>query len=244
MPRGLKRRRPADLVEQPPSQQQQQVTDVAEILDHLVDRLTESKLSVVCSTLGNLTEGWPAGFVQRNRAEIGRQLAEFPQDHRLSRMLEMYDDIFFRGLLGRLIGLGMEARLCWNGRCTRIGARFTPMTRRVFKIEFSRRVLARVERTGVGSCGNVPCATGIEALQLMFEHELIHGLIFVCCPQAAECSQPLDSSQSTPFSLPTWTGEYQDESGHSRWFMSMLFNLFRQTDYEHQLCGDSPGLLL
>ena len=51
-------------------------------------------------------------------------------------------------------------------------------------------------------------------------------------------------SQSTPFSLPTWTGEYQDESGHSRWFMSMLFNLFRQTDYEHQLCGDSPGLLL
>ena len=88
-------------------------------------------------------------------------------------------------------------------------------------------------------CGQVPCSTGIGAMQLLFEHELVHGLIETCCPRLAHTSdppqlqQPQQQAQQTPFSIAAWSGQYHQVDGHSRWFMAMQFNLFGQSGYCH-----------
>jgi hypothetical protein len=221
------------------------VGDMTDILDRLTASLhSPDDFRSVCTTIGGLSEGWPPGYIERTRASIGRQLAEeFPDitvGRVLERTLQLYDQGFFRGLLARLIELGMDIRLCFNNVwCYDVAGKTTAIRQWTFKIEISLKVVREVERRGQGFCGEVPCSTGIGAMQLLFEHELVHGLIQTCCPRLATSSDPPQLQQPTPFSLAAWSGQYQEPSGHSRWFMAMQFNLFGQSGYCHD-CRHGP----
>jgi hypothetical protein len=250
-----KRRRAA--AQPPPEPATPEDADQVEDMVETLDRLTAGVRSPddfrrVCTTLGGLTEGWPPGYIERTRASIGRQLAREFSNITVGRVLErtlaLYDERFFRGLLTHLIELGMNIRLCFNNVwCYEVAGMMTPIREHTFKIEISLKVVREVERSGQGMCGQVPCSTGIGAMQLLFEHELVHGLIETCCPRLHESSdppqlhqQPRQDEQPTPFSLATWSGDYHQQSGHSRWFMAMQFNLFGQSGYCHG-CGHGPG---
>lgn len=240
-----KRAAPERVPEPAAAEDADEVADMVETLDRLTAGVrSAADFQRVCTTLGGLTQGWPVGYIERTRASIGRQLAREFLDITVGRVLErtlaLYDERFFRGLLARLIELGMNIRLCFNNVwCYDVAGKMTPIRQHTFKIEISLKVVREVQRSGQGMCGQVPCSTGIGAMQLLFEHELVHGLIETCCPRLAHTSdppqlqQPQQQAQQTPFSIAAWSGQYHQVDGHSRWFMAMQFNLFGQSGYCH-----------
>ena len=73
--------------------------------------------------------------------------------------------------------------------------------------------------------GNIEVACLLEAIMLVFEHELVHAIVEFFCSE-------WESSNKYPG---TYTGKVSPGTGHSKTFMSILYNLFGHTDFYHNL---------
>ena len=99
-------------------------------------------------------------------------------------------------------------------------------------IEIASKVMKKAfEHDGEKTSGNIKCDDILECLQLTFEHELIHGIMFCFC---------LNIERKTSKDIPgLWTGK--TIKGHNKTFMSILNNLFGHTDYYHGLLKKSKS---
>ena len=63
---------------------------------------------------------------------------------------------------------------------------------------------------------DLKCYDGLECIQLIFEHELVHALMGCFCY----------SEETNKKATGTWTGATRSGTGHSVKFMSILNNIF------------------
>ena len=75
--------------------------------------------------------------------------------------------------------------------------------------------------------GNIEVSTILEAIMITFEHELVHAILqFFCFEWGQNNKYPGN-----------YTGNVKPQNGHSKTFMSVLYNLFGHTDFLHNLKG-------
>lgn len=133
----------------------------------------------------------------------------------LERLFKLYDRLFFEGLCGGNLGQD-ELRFRLSRRMTRSGGKTTRFVRRdrpaerFFEIAVSSTLLyatfSDVERS-ITVTGN-DCRNRLEALQRIFEHEMIH-LIEMLVWERSSCSAPR--------------------------FLGMASRFFGHTDHRHKL---------
>ena len=155
-------------------------------------------------------------------------------------MLEEYDKYFFDNKLFKLIKQNRcTISICFQNVCT--GIRNTKGVagyckfdnrNRCYSITLSADLFERDIKTDTTIRNNhgVLCKGIFECIMITFEHEVIHALIRCFCLEAG-------TKNSGPGS---WGGESNPSSGHSKTFMSIVNNLFGQTEYRHRLNADVP----
>jgi hypothetical protein len=151
----------------------------------------------------------------------------------LQLMLSLYDKYFFENKLLQFVKEhGCTFNICYNNRCTRTGGFCKLRVGKCVTIEIASKVMKKAfEHDGEKTSGNIKCDDILECLQLTFEHELIHGIMFCFC---------LNIERKTSKDIPgLWTGK--TIKGHNKTFMSILNNLFGHTDYYHGLLKKSKS---
>ena len=156
-------------------------------------------------------------------------------------MLGEYDKYFFDNKLFKLIKQnGCTISICFQNVCTGIRntkgvagyCRFDNRNK-CYSITLSADLFERDIKTDSTIRNNhgVLCKGIFECIMITFEHEVIHALIRCFCLEAG-------TKNSGPGS---WRGESSPSSGHSKTFMSIVNNLFGQTEYRHRLNADVPN---
>lgn len=153
------------------------------------------------------------------------------------KMFELYDLYFFDS---KLINLskenGCRINICYNNRCTTTGG-FCKKRSNCITIELSSKVIRKsFEREFQKKAGDVNCYDPLECMMLIFEHELVHALMFCFCFDIDRV--PVSQNYKIPGN---WTG--RTKAGHNKTFMSILNNVFNQTHYYHGLnyVGNKTG---
>jgi hypothetical protein len=199
----------------------------------------------VCAALAN-GGGWSPEWILYHRARIGRELGDEFGDRPIAdmakmpailvRMVALYDRYFYRGLLCAIFG--SDLTVCWDGRCSKIGGNCLTRPYQLWgKIKIAYKVLLKVEE-GKGTrfqSGGIACYSALEAAQLVFEHESVHAVIGAICHECGMSSDYRFGADVTPFSLPSWEGKCSKHGGHTRWFMTILNNMFGHNDYRHAM---------
>lgn len=145
----------------------------------------------------------------------------------LHHMLDLYDKYFFDNKLQQYFKEHQcTLRVCYNDRCSKTGGMCKMRLGKCITIELSSKVFkAAFESDGIKSGGNITCNDILECMQLIFEHELVHAILFCFCSRM---------ERSEDSEVPgIWSG--RTGKGHNKLFMSVLNNLFGQTDYLHGL---------
>lgn len=141
------------------------------------------------------TQGIYARLLKHSRyVSTGNFRSLHPQD--LATLFEAYDAEFFRGacrrgLAGRKLDFRVSTRMTSAGGKTFYYKPRQPGMPEFFEIAVSATLLFQTFRDvdrAVTVCG-VQCRDRLEALQRIFEHEMIH-LIEMVCWQVSECSAP------------------------------------------------------
>jgi hypothetical protein len=215
-------------------------------------RLSVAEIRQMCHVCAALASGrgWSVEWTRDHRARINRELrcefgdrpiaemAKIPAI--LVRMVALYDRYFYRGLLCAVFGSNLT--VCWDGRCSKIGGncRTRPYELSGY-IKIAHKVLLKVEEGGGAKfqSGGVACHSALEAAQLVFEHESVHAVIGAICHECGKSSGYRFDASVTPFSLPSWGGGCSEKGGHTRWFMTILNNLFGHNDYRHAMSHSS-----
>jgi hypothetical protein len=153
-------------------------------------------------------------------------------------MLEEYDKYFLGNKLFKLVKQnGCTISICFQNVCTGIRnpkgiagyCRYDNRTK-CYSITLSADLFERDIKTDTTIRNNhgVLCKGIFECIMITFEHEVIHALIRCFCLEAG-------TKNSGPGS---WRGESSPIGGHSKTFMSIVNNLFGQTEYRHRLNAD------
>ena len=161
----------------------------------------------------------------------------------LSRMLELYDRYFFRGMLNKLSGKnGCKYVMCWEDRCEIVGFRDKGPAAQVTKnkdteeivflfyhepFETGAEIFSRSENKSTYVSGLI-CRDILECTQMIFEHEMIHSIMRCFCEKFGTVS-------SGPG---IWKGTVSTYDHHSKTFMSIVNSLFGHTHYKHALIQD------
>ena len=137
-----------------------------------------------------------ADWIRASTRRIGRDLMaqsrcirepNFTDIHRddLALLFEAYDSRFLNGLCRQSLGRSaITFRL--SNRMTRTGGKTTRYRRPDRTVDFEITVATSILFDGFGdddpdvTVGGLPCATRLEALQRIFEHELVHLAEFIC----------------------------------------------------------------
>jgi len=195
--------------------ERQEDRSVSELLDHL--RQTKLTLPEIRRRVGQIHES-----VLENSEWIREGNFAAIHNRDLEFLFQQYDDTFFNGLLGptaRLNQTPLTFRI--SKRMTRVGGTTTRTRsrrlsgpRQSYEIAVSSTLLFTtfhdVQRTVTVS--GVSCRDRLEALQRIFEHELIHLTEMVL---------------------------WDDSSCSQQRFQSLSFQLFAHTEHTHQLI--TPG---
>lgn len=157
-----------------------------------------------------------------------------PQDTQL--LFELIDRHFLLGKLSEwLKANNSRLTVTPNTKLTSTGGRCImqrdPITHSykktncVFRIDLAPRILLETFKKGevCHSSGGVKCCSRLECLQLILEHELVHLLVDLFCPE-----------------LSTKTGK---TIHHGAAFKRLILNLFGQTEVKHRLLlGDASAM--
>ena len=98
----------------------------------------------------------------------------------------------------------------------------------IFKFLTTDKISKSFEKEFQKKAGDVNCYDPLECMMLIFEHELVHALMFCFCFDIDRV--PVSQNHKIPGN---WTG--RTKAGHNKTFMSILNNIFNQTHYYHGL---------
>jgi len=157
-----------------------------------------------------------------------------------SYLLNCYDEIFFDNKLRRnCTASNATINISWNTKMTCTGGvcRFKK-SRRETRIELSSKVfnegLKNLPENEKLSANGVECNNLLNCLQLVFEHELVHAIIYIFCIEYGRSGNVIPTS--------CWTGNVaRGEGGHTKTFMSIVNNLFGHTGWKHDLLSYKRG---
>jgi len=165
----------------------------------------------------------------------------------LNLLLDLYDKYFFDNLLKTQMKIhGCSLSMCINNRCSKTAGKCKwggRLGQKCFTIELSSKTfLSAFQETVKRTSGGLNCNDILDCLMLTFEHELIHALVMCFCPDWAYDKKYLRGSNkynTVPYTKgpSKWTGRASASTGHSKTFMTILNNLFGQTEYLHGLFG-------
>uniref|UniRef100_A0A6C0IVF2 SprT-like domain-containing protein n=1 Tax=viral metagenome TaxID=1070528 RepID=A0A6C0IVF2_9ZZZZ len=147
-------------------------------------------------------------------------------------MLHLYDEVFFNNFLLKLSDKKCLINICWNNKCTSTAGFMKPShTKSIknIKIELAPKVLMRAHLESEGqlvSLGGLYSKDVLETLIMVFEHELVHGIV------SCFCSQWSRTNMGSPG---IYKGKNHPIDGHGIIFMSIANNFFGLTDYRHSL---------
>jgi hypothetical protein len=172
----------------------------------------------------------------------------------LFMLFELYDTYFYENKLKENIELnGCSISICANNTCTSTAGVCKWIKgvgkNKCFTIELSKRVFVKAftnSKFVKKINGGLECIDLLDCFLLTFEHELLHAILMCFCPDWTEDKKYVWGDGNKYNSKPyvkgpsKWTKESHSKSGHSSTFMSILYNMFGQTDYKHGLFGIDP----
>ena len=189
--------------------------------------------------------------INKNRKQIYDEITETVNDEitennfkdllkskEIKLLFDLYDQYFFNNKLSELAKeLECQWIICWNDRCTKTAGRQRCKkdgSCKIIEIELSSKVFSSVIKkmkkdnsSSINMDDKNKCDSILSCLQLVFEHELIHGLQNCFCENWMYQKGP-----------GIWSGT-TGGGGHSKTFMSIMNNLFGHVDYRHKLF--TPG---
>jgi len=172
----------------------------------------------------------------------------------LFMLFELYDSYFYENKLKENIELnGCSISICANNTCTSTAGvckwEKGKGKNKCFTIELSKKVFVKAftnSKFVKKINGGIECKDLLDCFLLTFEHELLHAVLMCFCPDWTEDKKYVWGDGNKYNSKPyikgpsKWTGVSHAKSGHSSTFMSILHNMFGQTDYKHGLFGIEP----
>ena len=182
---------------------------------------------------------------------LNRLFELFNRDNRafFHKLLELYDEAFFQNKLRELCcEQNCKFNICWNNRCTSTGGicKYKPhlYTRKDSKTGKQVKIKSQVASIEIHlapkvftkgllnlpdsdhlKTGGLTCDNFLNCMLLIFEHELVHALIACFCVGEGDVKHSREA---------TWKGN-TGGGGHGIIFMSIVNNLFGQTEFTHEL---------
>ena len=158
-------------------------------------------------------------------------------DDVMIRIIEKIDKEFFENKLMKAFAANnCLVTSCVENRCTRVAGRCEFRTERNSTQVLCRRIAIKMmSKVFINSFKNVdlrnrgvddiPCSSILRCFILVMEHELVHAIIFCMC----------NSMRTNDNGVGDWSGVTRPSNGHSKTFMSILFNVFGHTKFTHNL---------
>lgn len=182
---------------------------------------------------------------------LDRLFELFNRDNRafFNELLKLYDEAFFQNTLSEFCcENNCKFNICWNNRCTTTGGickydhrLYTKINKQTGKLVKIKTQLANIEihlapkvfTEGLLNLpngnhlktGGLTCDNFLNCMLLIFEHELVHALIACFCVGDGNIKHSIEA---------TWKGIIGG-GGHGIIFMSIVHNLFGQTEFRHEL---------
>ena len=152
----------------------------------------------------------------------------------MMKIVDKIDEEFFeKKLISALNAGNCILSACVENRCTRVAGRChwtQGVGGRCSKLEIkmmSKVFINSFQNTKISqrAVDDVKCNDILECFLLTFEHELTHAIVFCKCI----------NWEGTNSGAGNWDGTTRPGNGHSKTFMSILFNVFGHTNYVHHL---------
>jgi len=145
-------------------------------------------------------------------------------------MLKLYDSYFFNHSLLKFFKENKCAlTICYGHKCASVaGLCRLNLKNRCYTIELSPKTFKKAfSKNRIFDIGNINCKNILECILLTFEHELIHALGGCFCYMEHHTNKGPGN----------WSGKTSPKTGHSKTFMSILYNTFGHKKYTHGLFG-------
>ena len=161
-------------------------------------------------------------------------------DEILIEMFELYDKYFFDDKIKDWNKIGKCGwRICWADKCsvnifgeTGLDEKSKGGTQYIKLMINDKAFIKAIDNflkndDEVMEKAGIECNDILSCIQLTFEHEMIHGIMFCLCRNYMIRNGPGD-----------WKGKIHNKSAHSKTFMSILHNIFGHDDYESDIFND------
>jgi hypothetical protein len=155
----------------------------------------------------------------------------------MMKMVDKIDEEFFENKLQRAFSASnCVLSCCIENKCTSVAGRcqFRNMVgadgnrcnRIVIKM-MSKVFINSFKNTDIKqrAVDNVKCSNILECFVMTFSHELVHAIVFCKCNEMGYTNSGAGD----------WSGVTRPGNGHSKTFMSILFNVFGHTKFTHDL---------
>ena len=158
----------------------------------------------------------------------------------LIEMFELYDKYYFKDKIKEWNGVGKCGwRICWADKCsvnifgeTALDERSKGGTTYIKIVINDKAFIKAIENflenedEAMEKAG-IECKDILSCIQLTFEHEMIHGIMFCLCRNYMIMEGP-----------GSWKGKFHNKSAHSKTFMTILNNIFGHDDYQSDIFSD------
>ena len=172
-----------------------------------------------------------------------KNMKELLTEELLIEMFELYDKYYFNDKIKEWNGIGKCGwRICWADKCSVNIFGETALEEKskggttYIKIVINDKAFIKAienflenEDDAMEKAG-IECKDILSCIQLTFEHEMIHGIMFCLCRNYMIMEGP-----------GTWKGKYHNKSAHSKTFMTILNNIFGHDDYQSDIFSDKKA---
>lgn len=177
-----------------------------------------------------------------NRKSLDKFILKLQKQETLffEKLFELYNIYFFQNqLINLLCSNNCQFKSCFNNKCSRSKAagwctypvvkkcKKTNKNLKYITINLNKNIfinaLEKLEENETIDESGYKVNNILELIQLTYEHELVHALIFCFCTY-------LSTKKN---SIGNWKGKVGPLSGHSITFMSILNFIFGHTDYRY-----------
>jgi hypothetical protein len=155
----------------------------------------------------------------------------------MMKMVDKIDEEFFENKLQRAFSeSNCVLSACIENKCTSVAGRCHFQNRvdadgnrcnRIVIKMMSKVFINSFKNTNIKqrAVDNVKCSNVLECFVITFCHELVHAIVFCKC----------NGLGYTNSGVGDWSGVTRPGNGHSKTFMSILFNVFGHTKFTHDL---------
>ena len=176
-------------------------------------------------------------IIRRVEEEAGKRitvsnLKQVMTPEMLMKIIDMIDEEFFENKLQKAFSKSnCVLTACIDNKCTSVAGRCYSLSggkchRLSIKL-MSKVFLNSFKKINITqrAVDSVKCNNILECFILTLEHELTHAVLFCKCKEWERSNDGVGD----------WTGITRPGNGHSKTFMSILFNVFGHTTFTHDL---------